>query len=457
MTGEWKTDRIELRFSRHYLLPHLLILSFGLLFAAFFVDSYNFAVLFVGIGTTVVLSIHYGIFHRILIKWQHVLVISTAMIYHNSPFITTFTGESSKEAFNFLHQPMFNDCDPNQLKYLPFCIDVFTMLTLAISLTTMKFSIQRMLSETIPDLILTFWLVKMVQTSVVVERSDLILGLFFGLLVCLFMKLISSKFETWKVILMILSGVLGLILLSTYHQVVSGAQEGLEENEVRYVDWEDYEASCHRPAWNVVSPAATQIKCSTMYGDHTNPLVKWKGRISIVKVEQFSRSLHHQKSLDVVFDISVGIFSSVKDDGSQRNWKNFLSGSSDTGAIAPASVIVKTSDVYDQKKKQDLIDHILNLRTGDKIEFVGKLKASTAGSLKPQIIEVRSLQCLSCSIADYGEFVVDAHSKIPANDWIKKIFAGMSAPDQNSLVLVIDNSKKLITDLISKVSQVTGS
>lgn len=450
--GEWKTDRIEMRFSRHYLLPHLLILSFGSLCAAFFVDSYNFVVLFVSIGTTVVLSIHYGLCQRILIKWQHVVVLSSALVYYQSPLITSTIGENSKEILKFLHQPMFKDCDPTQLKYLPFCIDVFTMLILAIPITTIKFSLRRILSETIPDLILTLWLVKIVQTSVAVEQSDFILGLFVGLAVCFFMMLLCSKLETWKIFLVILSGVLGLILLSTYHQVVSGTQEGLEENEVQYVDWEDYEASCHRPAWNVVSPAATQIKCSTMYGDHTNPLVKWKGRISIVKVEQFSRSLQHKKSLDVVFDISVGIFSSHKDDGSQRNWKNFLSGSSDTGAIAPASVIVKTSDVYDQKKKQDLIDHILNLRTGDRIEFIGKLKGSMAGSLKPQIIEVRSLQCLSCSMADYGEF------KISTGDWIKKIFVEIPVVlDQNSLSRVIENSKNLIADFVSKVNQLNVS
>jgi len=67
---------------------------------------------------------------------------------------------------------------------------------------------------------------------------------------------------------------------------------------------------------------------------------------------------------------------------------------------------VNTGEIREKRRKQNLVDHVLNLRSGDKIEFIGRLEKASVGSLKPQIVEVRSLQCVSCATADYGEFIV---------------------------------------------------
>lgn len=452
LVGQWETKKMKMRLSLHYLLPHAIVFSVGLLLLSFVITSQQNA-LFINVGLTVISSIQFGFRQRLLPSIQHVFVLCLALLYYQSPLAVSLFGESIKEQLLFLHQPVMQMGDLDQLSYVPVAVDVFVLSIFATLSTTLKVSIPDIINKTIPDVALSLWIMKVVQASVSVDCGDVALYFCLCLGLCAILAILRSQMATWKVTLVIASAAI-VLLFSAYSIPYSRKpyqmSDGSENNDMKYLKWEDYEVLCHRKAWSVQSPAATQIQCSGMYEDNT-ALVKWKGRISLVKVETLSRSILGGMANveNVVFDISIGIFSSHKDEDS-RNWQNFLSGSSDTDTVAPASLIVGTSVVHDKKQRQDLIDHILNLRTGDRIEFVGKLKGSTAGSLKPQIVDVKSIQCLSCKAADYGEFTVGKHSKnIFTQTLIKEFLLGIPMQLMNSELF--QSSKAYFMDLFSRI------
>lgn len=407
--NSWETGTMHRRLSQRYLIPYLILVWSGSVVLSLGMSDDQSMFSSTCVGVTALISIHVGILQRVLPTLRQAFVFAVAVVfyYYKSPLFTDLFGETFSESVIFLHQPVIM----GQGDHIALPVNGFHLLIALILVTKMKLSLHRILSETIPEVVQCIWLVKLVQSSVEQDCPTFISGLCVGLVVCIIMGLFSSKMKIWKIVLTVLAGGFAFIL-AVNAIAINSEIPVVEQGEEKFLDWEDYEMTCHRKAWNVQTPAATQIKCTSLYGDEYNPArVKWKGRISTVKVEQLEHTWSGITGFsDVVFDISVGIFPSQKDSVS-GNWQNFLSASIDGDSLAPASVIVKTSDTWDSKKKQDIVDHILNLRTGDKVEFSGELKASTAGSLAPRITHVHSIQCLSCATADYGEFVIGGQKK----------------------------------------------
>ncbi|CAL8074788.1 unnamed protein product [Orchesella dallaii] len=396
--GSWKTERFKKRLSLRYLLPYLIIIFVASLATGFQTPLSTFI-----LGTIVLISVHFRVLGRKLPSWRQFIFLSIALIYHHAPVINLF-GADFVERSQFLHEQMISN--QQHIIYFPVPLNGFSLISITLLLTAIKYSVHGMIRETLPEVAFAIWLNKVVQACVVLEYEEISVGICIIATLCTIMFLASSQLKAWQILLF---AVTALVVIISVGLVQSGkhlAGKDETKSEVKFLEWEEYDGNCHKKAWAVQSPASTQIKCTALYGDHKAPtVVKWKGRISIVKVEKLSRSLQDSSLLDVVFDISMGVFPSQKDDGT-RNWQSYLPGSNDGETFAPTSIIVRTDELRDMKRKQYLIDHILNFRSGDKIEVIGKLKESTIGSLKPQIIEVQTLQCLSCATADYGEFAI---------------------------------------------------
>jgi len=71
--------------------------------------------------------------------------------------------------------------------------------------------------------------------------------------------------------------------------------------------------------------------------------------------------------------------------------------------LPPITVLLSTKELENGARVR-ATKYVLNLRIGDKIEFDGIL-IKDVGGLQPEIGRVKSVKCVSCAVADYGEVI----------------------------------------------------
>lgn len=275
-----------------------------------------------------------------------------------------------------------------------------------------------LLRESLPELLFAFWFLKVAQISTSLNIEEIyICGAASIILVIAFIVL-KSNLESWKAtitiigtILVVISALLSSVKLGSVQKFIglppnlskTFSYENIEN--FNHLEWDEYNRNCHRRAWKAMSPAETQLRCFVKYGG-TPTAVRWIGRLSVVKIRDIQRDQVDNEIEDVTFDLAINILMS---EGSETtSWQSYLPGSDNQHSV-PANILVSTTSLSDSNEKQDFINHILDLRTGDRFEFHGILNKDLVGSLKPEIVNVQSLKCLSCAVAEnYVEYFLGA-------------------------------------------------
>jgi hypothetical protein len=278
--------------------------------------------------------------------------------------------------------------------------------------------------ETVAEVLGASWVLRILQWTPLCsgyEEYSAVAGAV--LLLALLFVCLDANVGGWKIIVGL--GLTATLLLISYGIAITITIEEDTETPSTFLEWKDYERNCHRTAWRTQTMAETQINCLLKY-DHSR--VAWRGRVSLVNLHDYSKHPLANNLVNIVFELllNAGVDESAGQlQGSGAGlwkWQNYLpiqgfhGSSKDTEALAPISVWISTRDL-NQFQRESIIRHIFNFRTGDIIEFTGRLVGSIGG-LKPEIGSVETLTCISCSIAEYGQVLLKAESGFQY--WIKE-------------------------------------
>lgn len=281
---------------------------------------------------------------------------------------------------------------------------------------------RHILQKTLPEFLVALWITEIFDISIKLQNEILYvwISLLTSVAITAIMLIIHSQWDHWKMIIsiflvMITGSALAALIASSdpeNHMMISKSLQLLYNDEatvhkgvtdidtLTHLEWDDYDSNCHRQAWKTRTPAFTQLFCSTKYGN-VPTAVRWRGRVSVVKVREMSTSAIR----DVAFDIIVNLMPSETSSESGHSWQQYLSGGEHhQQSPSPAMLLISTADIMKHDMKQKAIDLIVSLRPGDKIEFHGVLNPAAVGGLRPEIDNLQSIKCLECNSFHVEEF-----------------------------------------------------
>jgi len=219
---------------------------------------------------------------------------------------------------------------------------------------------------------------------------------------------------------------------------------------VQYLGWDEYDSNCHTQAWQSKSQniARTQMYCSLKY---ENSPVKWTGMISVVKLREMDK-ISNTKNRGAVFEISVNILDSNSGQnegvgaaaaatGNSWNWLGFDENANKNDFSAPPILVLLSTKELENGERTRATKYVLNFRTGDKIEFDGIL-IKDVGGLQPEIGVVKSVKCVSCAVADYGE-VIFGKSKAKPWEFVQNL-----DESYQTLLILTQKVNKLVWDFV---------
>jgi len=472
---QWTDELAEVKLSLRLLLPYLICHAVSLLVVQF---TEGLSSLKLPVGMLVIFSLSRGVIKTRGMRLKVIAILCLSSLSNISGTAVTSLGKLLDiGGFGDFHVSSWIEDTYSQMhKMLPPLPNESNMIATSLQLiliTSLVWTRKSLVvSEVIPEIIGVLWVFKLFQIPSELSTSEIIVSLGLFVFVAIVLLAFESGVQTRKLVLIItlllifvISGGAGLLVISgnkleVWSNVVShvnpikvkDVSTTIDVTRLKLLPWEEYDASCHRRAWKHINIAETQLKCYKKYGKSgsSSPVaVKWNSRISLVKVKEIGEATGTKKS-DIVFELNVNIVTHEESDAGS-SWQSFLPGT-DKDHLVPASVLISTFGC-NAKDKQVLIDHVLSFRTGDKVEFYGMLEPKSAGSLRPEIVNVHSFKCSSCAIVeDYIEhFIHPSKQEAKTTSTVHKLdlMHGGTESEEKTFSKVIEQLKSSVETIKS--------